>query len=118
MSVFYENEEYIFRIIPDDIPNEGMMFVDHSKENRSGHLGHAMVEYADGQILAFYPNCNTDNNGHSGRGWMEYKRSGDGGLTWSEGEILAYSKRLYDLNIGYTSMSEKACFATMGKSLV
>lgn len=49
------------------------------KTRRGGHLGHAMVEYESGKILCFYANCNgKPNNGHSGDGWMEFKRSLDG----------------------------------------
>lgn len=54
------------------------------------------MEYEDGKILAFYPNCNEDNKGHSAVGWMEYKRSEDYGETWSEPIVLDYSKNLFD----------------------
>ncbi len=64
------------RITPGPIPGEGILFVNHHEKRRSGHLGHALVEYADGCILAFYSNCaGSRNAGHSGFGWMEYKRS-------------------------------------------
>ena len=71
-----------FDVIPTGLPNNGILFADHQKENRTGHLGHALVEYAPGKILAFYPNCSAEDpelDGHSGYGWMEYKRSVDGG---------------------------------------
>ena len=48
---------YTIRITPPNPPNAGLLFVDHSTNDRSGHLGHALVEYEDGKILAFYPNC-------------------------------------------------------------
>ncbi|MBE6931317.1 MAG: exo-alpha-sialidase [Ruminococcaceae bacterium] len=81
-----------FRITPDNTPNDGIMFVNHERNRRSGHLGHAMVEYADGCILCFYSNnSGTLNNGHSGYGWVESKRSLDGGKTWSEPTVLPYS---------------------------
>ena len=70
--VVYENNSHIFKITPDG----GELFIDHSKTGRGGHLGHAMVEYADNKLLCFYPNCTGDiHEGHSGYGWMEYKRS-------------------------------------------
>ncbi len=97
-----------FEVEPPDPPNEGILFVDHSELGRSGHLGHALVEYAPGSILAFYPNCSDVNDGHNGDGWMEYKRSEDGGRTWSQPEPLAYSKRIYDQGIGRSVMCEKA----------
>ncbi|HNS32088.1 MAG TPA: sialidase family protein [bacterium] len=108
-----------FRIIPPDPPNEGIIFVDHSKRGRSGHLGHALVEYQDGKILAFYPNCSGDNReghfaGHSGAGWMEYKRSEDGGYTWSEPHILDYSKKMFESGTGRSAMCEKAIAASDG----
>lgn len=94
-NALFQKDNTYFVVSPTGIPNGGELFVDHSIENRSGHFGHAMVEYADGKILDFYPNCNTDNNGHSGRGWMEYKRSEDYGATWSAPIILPYSYNTY-----------------------
>jgi len=89
--------------------NEGILFVDHSKAGHSGHLGHALVEYAPGKILAFYPHCFGRVTGHSGDGWMEYKRSEDGGRTWSEPLALEYSRLSYQaLDNGHSVMCEKA----------
>ena len=85
-----------YEVRPNNPPNDGSLFVDHSRMGRSGHLGHALVEYQDGKILAFYPNCSDDNGGHSAVGWMEYKRSEDGGETWGAPNVLAYSKNLLD----------------------
>lgn len=103
-----EQDELLFEIEPNDPPNDGILFVDHSQANRSGHLGHALVEHAPGKILAFYPNCSDVNEGHNGDGWMEYERSEDGGRTWSEPCPLAYSKRVYDQGAGRSVMCEKA----------
>jgi len=90
-------------------PDEGILFVDHSKDGYSGHLGHALVEYEPGKILAFYSKCFGRNQGHSGDGWMEYKRSEDGGRTWGEPVALEYSKQAYQApHIGHTVMCEKA----------
>jgi hypothetical protein len=80
-----------FNITPEKPPNDGILFVEHSQMGRSGNLGHALVEYEDGKLLAFYPNCSDDNKGHSAVGWMEYKRSLDGGETWGDANVLAYS---------------------------
>jgi len=108
-----------FKLTPDNPPNEGILFVDHQKHNRSGHLGHAMVEYAPGKILAFFPNCSSVDtrwNGHSGHGWMEFKRSLDGGDTWSEPMIEPNSKALFD-DSGETRsfMCEKAVVTDTGR---
>ncbi len=85
-----------YNVIPKNPPNDGILFVDHSPTGRGGNLGHALVEYEDGKILAFYPNCSDHNKGHSAVGWMEYKRSEDGGETWGDPNVLAYSKDLFD----------------------
>jgi hypothetical protein len=103
-----------FNMIPPNPPNEGILFVDHSKTGRSGHLGHALIEYEPNKILAFYPNCSDDNNGHSAVGWMEYKRSEDGGQTWSEPSVLEYSKKMFDEGKGCSVMSEKAVLTSDG----
>lgn len=107
-----ENQEDRFILTPDNPPNEGILFADLEAEGRSGHLGHALVEYAQGEILAFYPNCSAEDEywkGHSGHGWMEYKRSTDGGETWSEPFIEPNSKKLFEETDGTeTMMCEKA----------
>lgn len=114
----YETDQYRYYLTREDESAKGAFFVNHQANNRSGHFGHAMVECANGDILAFYPNCNTDNNGHSGRGWMEYKRSRDGGVTWTEGIPFPYSRQLWDLNLGMSSMNEKAIAAGDGTILL
>ena len=97
-----------FVIEPSNPPNQGIMFVNHATIGRSGHLGHALVEYAPGKILAFYPNCSDANDGHNGDGWMEYKRSEDGGHTWSTPQTLVYSKQTYDSDNRRSVLCEKA----------
>jgi hypothetical protein len=119
-----ERDTIPFHIVPPDPPNEGILFVDHSKAGRSGHVGHALVEYEDGKILAFYPNCSAATggfrwmgpewSGHNADGWMEYKRSEDGGRTWSEPTVLEYSKTVYDEKQGRSVFSEKAVLAPDG----
>ncbi len=88
-------------------------FVNHSVTNRSGHLSHALVECMDGSILAFYSNCSAEHlflgrvPGHTMFGWVEYKRSTDRGLTWSEPKVLDYSYKEF-LNGNYRIGCEKA----------
>ncbi|MBW2023548.1 MAG: exo-alpha-sialidase [Deltaproteobacteria bacterium] len=111
------NSKVASRITPPNPPNAGILFVDHSKNNRSGHLGHALVEYEDGKILAFYPNCSDDNGGHSAVGWMEFKRSLDGGQTWGSPQVLAFSKELFESGQGKSAMASKELFESgQGKS--
>ena len=89
-------------------------FVNHQKNNRSGHLGHALARCKDGSILAFYSNCSGSvNNGHSMYGWVEYKRSADNGATWGNEKKLEYS---YDAFIDgtYKIGCEKAVVTDKG----
>lgn len=67
-----------YEVTPKNPPNDGILFVDNSPEGRSGHLGHALVEYEDSKILPFYPNCSAEihnpkkpSKGHSAAVWME-----------------------------------------------
>ncbi|TVR51821.1 MAG: exo-alpha-sialidase [Spirochaetaceae bacterium] len=86
-----------FRVTPEDIPNRGIVFVDHQKHGRSGHGGNCLTQCRNGDILAFYSNVSGDlHKGHGTFGWSEYKRSTDGGKTWGEPVELAYSRRMYD----------------------
>lgn len=100
-----------YTITPEETPNMGIMFVDHEKNQRSGHLSHALVEYKKGHIMAFYSNCSGKRNkwspGHNGFGWLEYKCSSDGGLTWDEPKIFPYAWESF-LNEPFTVSCEKA----------
>jgi len=113
------NDTLWFEIVPPNPPNDGVLFVDHSKTGRSGHLGHALVEYAPGKVLAFYANCSDFSRkerltGHNGDGWMEYKRSEDGGRTWGEPSRLPYSRQVYEQDNDRSVMCEKAVLAPDG----
>lgn len=100
-----------YKITPSNIPNEGILFVDHQKNNRSGHLSHALVEYKQGCVISFYSNCSSQrNNGHNGFGWIEYKRSCDNGITWGDATILPYSWESF-INHPYTISCETAVSA-------
>ena len=107
-----------FEIIPPNPPNDGILFVDHSLANRSGHLGHALVEYEPGRILAFYANCSDANKGHCADGWMEFRRSLDAGATWSEPIEFEHAKRVYDDGQRRSAFAEKAVVAPDGAIVV
>ena len=109
--------EQHYRITPGNPPNPGIRFVDHRPEERSGHLGHALVEYDPGAILAFYPNCSAANDGHGAVGWMEYRRSTDAGRSWSDPEPFPYSKQVFDANVGRSVMTENAVRTPTGDVL-
>ncbi len=100
-----DNAGQHLNVTPGNIPNDGIMFVDHSKAHRGGHLGHALVQCANDDVLAFYPNCGSEFEGHSGNGWMEYKRSSDEynpdycisddmGKTWNKPGTIYMAKRI------------------------
>ena len=38
-----ENVACPYEVFPEDPPNEGILFVDHARTGRSGHLGHGLV---------------------------------------------------------------------------
>jgi len=101
----------LFRFTPENIPSEGILYVDHEKNGRSGHLSHALVEYKKGHIMSFYSNCSGKRNkwspGHNGFGWLEYRRSSDGGVTWDEPTVFPYSWESF-LNEPFTVSCEKA----------
>ena len=88
-----------FRIVPSDIPNSGILFVDHQKAGRSGHGGNTLTECYNGDIVSFYSNVSggEDNiRGHGVAGWSEYRRSTDGGQTWSDPNVLDYTKHAWE----------------------
>lgn len=103
-------------LTPSSPKTGGRMFVNHAVSGRSGHLGHALVQCADGSILAFYTDCDGKiNNGHNGVGWIAYKRSADGGRTWSVPSVLDCSMKAYrDTETGVTYSCEKAVCAADG----
>lgn len=95
-----------FKIIPEGVPNNGFLFVDHEATGRSGHSGSAITECKNGDILAFFSNTSgIIAGGHSPAGWTEYKRSTDGGKSWSEPIILEYSKKVWEENQKTDGMS-------------
>ena len=86
-----------YRLTPGDIPNHGILFVDHRRHGRSGHGGNCLTECANGDIVAFYSNVSGDlHQGHGTCGWSEYRRSTDGGTTWSDPVVLDYSREVYE----------------------
>lgn len=87
------------KISPEDTPNDGIMFVDHETDNRSGHYGSALTTCQNGDVLSFYTNVSGKiYAGHGIAGWSEYRRSKDGGITWGDPVALAYSKQVWDSN--------------------
>ena len=97
MTTSTEHTNPGFRIAPPDIPNDGIPYVDHQMYGRSGHGGNCLTECANGDIVSFYSNVSGEiHRGHGVAGWSEYRRSSDGGATWSEPFVLDYSKRAWE----------------------
>ena len=78
--------------------SEPILYVDNKSRKRSGHMTHALAEWAPGKLIDFNSNCTAEKyGGHSTFGWVEYRLSDDGGETYSEIHELPYSKKsLYD----------------------
>ena len=78
--------------------SEPTLYVDNKSRKRSGHMTHALAEYAPGKLIDFNSNCTAVKyGGHSTFGWVEYRLSQDGGKTYSDIYELPYSKEaLYD----------------------
>lgn len=68
------------------------IYVDNESRKRSGHMTHAMAEFAPGCFIDFNSNCSAVRwCGHSPYGWVEYRISRDAGKTYSDAKILPYS---------------------------
>jgi len=69
-----------------------MLFVDHQTAGRSGHGNQALIQCGNGDLLSFYSDTSGEiMHGHSNTGWTEYRKSTDGGLTWSCAQVLPFS---------------------------
>ena len=72
--------------------SEPIVLADNEKAHRSGHVGHALTEFAPGKIMAFSANTSFDRFcGHSVYGWMDYRISEDYGKTWGKPKVFPYS---------------------------
>jgi len=98
-----------FSIVPSGVPNPGIMFVNNEARGRSGHFGSTLTELQNGDILAFYGNTSgIMKNGHLADGWAEYKRSTDGGKTWSRPTVFQHSKDVWNTNRKQGRMDQAA----------
>lgn len=87
---------------------EPTLYVDNENRKRSGHMTHAMAEFAPGCFIDFNANCSDKKwLGHSTYGWVEYRISKDSGKTYSEPKALPYSVDSF-LDGIYTISVEKA----------
>ena len=88
--------------------SEPIIFADNEPEHRSGHLGHALTEFAPGKVMAFSANTSGyRHDGHAHFGWMEYSISEDYGETFGEKVKLPYAWKEF-LDGMHTIAVEKA----------
>ena len=86
------------------------MYVNNEARSRSGHMSHAMVEYAPGKIIAFNSNCSaTRAAGHSAFGYVEYRFSEDYGKSWSDINILSCSMDVLLDGVHTVSVEKAVC---------
>jgi len=68
------------------------LYVDNQARKRSGHMSHALAEFAPGCIINFNANSSAVRaDGHAAYGWVEYRISRDAGKTYGEVKTLPYS---------------------------
>ena len=84
------------------------VYVDNKARRRSGHMTHAMAEFAPGTFIDFNSSCSPVRlGGHSAFGWVESRISRDAGRTYGPVRPLQLSCR-YLLDGEYTISVEKA----------
>ncbi len=94
---------------------EPTLYVDNQSRHRSGHMSHAMAEFAPNTIIDFNSNCSALRiNGHSTYGWIEYRISRDAGKTYSEVKELPYAKQAF-LDGMFNISVEKAVGCSNGR---
>ena len=95
--------------------SDPILYVDNKSRQRSGHMTHAMVEFAPGKVIDFNANCSPLYvGGHSTFGWVEYRISEDGGETFSEIHELPYAKDAFYDGV-YVISVEKAVACDDGR---
>ena len=87
---------------------EPTLYVDNESRNRSGHMSHALAEFAPNCLIEFNANCSAYRwDGHSAYGWIEYRISRDSAKTYSDIYTLPYSVECF-LDGIHTISLEKA----------
>jgi len=105
----YERNGYSIEI------SEPTLYVDNQSRKRSGHMSHALAEFAPGKIIDFNSNCTAvKHGGHGTFGWIEYRISENAGETYSESFELPYSREALHDGI-YAISVEKAVACKSGR---
>lgn len=94
--------------------DEPTVYVDNEARNRSGHMSHAMAEFAPDCLIDFNSNCSVGIlRGHMPHGTVEYRISRDAGETYGPVQELPYSvEALYD---GRFTISVEKAVAVNGR---
>ena len=94
--------------------SEPTVYVDNRARGRSGHMSHAMAEFAENCGIDFNSNCSAVIwEGHMPHGVIEYRVSRDAGVTWGGVKTLPYSvEALYD---GLFTVSVEKAVAVNGR---
>ncbi len=75
---------------------EPEVYVDNRQRGRSGHMTHAMVEFAPGKIIDFNANCSANRCcGHSVYGWVEYRIGDSTASRFSQVYDFPYSRESF-----------------------
>ena len=95
--------------------SEPILHVDNESRGRSGHMSHALAEWAPGKLIDFNSNCSAViHQGHSTFGWIEYQISEDGGKTFSGPYDFPISKKEF-IDGKHTVAVEKAVACNNGR---
>jgi len=95
--------------------SDPILYVDNESRGRSGHMSHALAEWAPGKLIDFNSNCSAAiHEGHSTFGWIEYRISEDGGETFSESYDFPLSKKEF-IDGKHTVAVEKAVACDNGR---
>lgn len=95
--------------------SDPILYIDNESRGRSGHMSHALAEFAPGKIIDFNANCSAViHEGHSTFGWIEYRISEDGGETYSESYDFPFAKKHF-LDGTHTVSVEKAIGCKNGR---
>lgn len=98
--------------------SEPELYVNNEARGRSGHMSHAMAEFAPSRVIDFNSNCSAVRcRGHSAFGWIEYRISNDGGEHFGEARELPYSKRAFFDGV-FTVSVEKAVVCPDGSIVI
>jgi hypothetical protein len=87
---------------------EPEIYVNNEARKRSGHMTHAMAQFAPDTFIDFNANCSAARyGGHSAYGWVEYRISHDAGKTYTAPQTFPYSMESF-LDGNWTVSVEKA----------